>query len=204
MDNLSLQMGESGERPATPQELEDQLRVLEEKVQKDARDIVEVLRIDLPRFIQRTVKERFVASSAADELPEAKVKALKADVDATGKKAVADIVPGLESPAIWLGAEAPPVSDRHDLRGNAEVSGRLQRVGPMLKELFERNGFAVADEDFRDAYRLPTWFTEKGYPRSLVEGYWRDVEEYQRANSALKGLRDRDMKSKRSEKWDSA
>jgi hypothetical protein len=205
MDTLTITLGEAGGPPATPQELEERLKVLEDKVKRDAREIVEILRVDFPLFVAREAKERFTRWEGADALPDAKLKAFKADLAATGKKAVDEVVPALEEWAIWLEPRGavPPSADRKDLKGNAEVSARLQKIGGYVKELLERHGFAVRDEEFRDAYRIPTRFIPpRGYAIGHVESYWRDVEEYQQIHAALAALKERDQRAKRAERFD--
>jgi hypothetical protein len=198
---------ETGEA-ASPKDLAERLRVVEEKIRRDAREIVEVLRIDLPQFVRRQVRERFLASGAfADDLDAARLKALKADVEATAEKAAAEIVPQLEDPRLWLeGPRAvPAATERRDLAGNPEVQARLQRVGEYVKGLLERQGFPdVRLEDLKDAYKLPTWFISGRLVVSLVESYWRNYEEYTSIREALRQIEERDRRAKRAERWDGA
>jgi hypothetical protein len=207
MDTLSLTMGEgSGATPSSPQELEERLRILDEKVRRDAREIVEVLRLDFPRFVERTVKDRFVgAPDFADTLKDAAVKALKADVADTGRKAVDELVPPLEDWNLWLEAGTPPPpAERKDLHKNAEIHQRIQKIGAVVKALLGRHKFpALKDEDFKDAYKLPSWFIAGRLVVSLVESYWRNLEEYQSVRDALNGLKEREQRAKRAERWDS-
>lgn len=196
---------EAGDR-AAPKDLEERLRVVEEKIRRDAREIVEVLRIDLPAFVKRQVRERFIAAGEfADSLGEAKVKALKADVEATAEKVAREVLPALEEWSLWLeGARAaPPVAERRDLAGNPEIHARIQRVGAYVRDLLERHEFpGVKAEDFREPYRLPTWFIGGRLLVSLVENYWRNVEEYLAIRDALKALHERGLRAKRAERWD--
>ncbi len=194
---------ETGER-AAPKDLEERLRVVEEKIRRDAREIVEVLRADIPQFVRRQVRERFIAAGDfADSFDEARLKALKADVEETAARAEREIVPLLEEWGLWLdGARAvPPAAGRRDLAGNPEIHAGLQRAGAYVKEVLERHGFGdLAAGDF--PYKLPTWFIGGRLLVSLVESYWRNLEEYLAIREALRALREREQRAKRAERWD--
>jgi hypothetical protein len=208
MDNLTLALGEAGSAPLTPQELEERLRILEDKVKKDAREIVELLRVHFPRFVERVVKSRYEASGEfADSLSSAQLKALKDDVTATGQRAASELLPPLEEWSIWieLGRPVPAQAERKDLAGNPEVSARLQKIGDVVYELLERHKFpGLQKEEFKDAYRLPSSFIPgRGLALSLVESYWRNLEEYQGIRDALKQVKEREARAKRADRWDS-
>ncbi len=206
MDSFALTMGEASGAPATPQELEERLRTVDDKVRRDAREIVEVLRIDFPKFVERVVKDRFVTSREfADSVGDQALKALKADVQKTAKQTVDELIPPLEEWGIWLDvAKAPGGSERRDLQANAAVHARLQQIGGLVRGLLERHKFpGVQDEDFREAYRLPAWFIAGRLGVSLVESYWRNVDEYLNVRDALRTLKERDVRTQRSDRWDS-
>jgi hypothetical protein len=202
--NFSIEAGEG----AQPQDLEDRLRVVDEKVRRDAREIVEVLRIDLPLFVKREARQRFVAAGAfADSLDKAKLHALKDDVEATAATAGREIAPLLEDWSLWL--EGPKAAsgpgERRDLSGNPEIQSRIQRVGDHLRGLYERHGFPdVKPEELKEPYKLPTWFISGRLLVSLVESYWRNVEEYRAIREAVAAIKERDQRWKRAERWDSA
>ena len=207
MDTFTVSFGDPGSPPPTREELEERKQILEEKIKRDARDIVEILRADFPYFIERAVKDRFLASDFADSLSDAKLKALKADTAATAKKAVSELVPSLQEWAIWseFAGPVPQPSERKELRANAEVNARIQKIGGFLKDLLEQHSFPnVRDEEFRDAYRIPTRFIPPlGHAISHVESYWRNLEEYQAIRGALSSLEERGTRSKRGDRWDS-
>jgi hypothetical protein len=206
MEILSFTSGE-GERPA-PQDLEERLRIVEEKIRRDAREMVEVFKIDIPQFVRRQVRDRFIAAGEfADSFDAAKLRALKADVEATAARAGSEIVPLLEEWSLWIeGAKAcPPPSERRDLAGNPEIHARLQRAGSYVREVLERHGFeGVGATEFASLYRLPTWFIGGRLLVSLVESYWRSMEELLAIREALRAVKDRDERAKRAERWDAA
>ena len=206
METFTLALETGGVGAPSPRELEERLRVVEEKVKRDAREIVEVLRADFPQFIRRQVRERFIgAKDFADSISDSRLKEIKSDVEATGAKVVAELIPPLEDWSIWIsGASAvPPPPERRDLQANAEVESRIQRIGAELRALLERHGFPdLREEDFRRAYRLPSWFIAGRLLVSLVESYWRNVEELHAVREALDALRDRSLRKERADRWD--
>jgi hypothetical protein len=207
MEGLNLTLGESGAPEPTRQDLEERQKVLAEKVQRDMRDLLDVLRADLPRFVERAVKERFVASREfAEKMSDADLRRLKADAAETGKALASEVLSSLEDVSLWLDTpQTPPSSEQHDLRGNAEVWRRLQRAGALLRDLLTRNGFpGLSEAEFAEAYRLPTWFTSGKYPKSVVESYWRNLAEYQTVRDTLGAMRERDEKARLTSRWDSA
>lgn len=207
MDTLSLTLGEPGATQPTPQELDERVAVLEDRVKREAREIVESLRLDFPRFLERVIKDRFLgAGEFGDKLGDAQLRAIKAEVAEAGRRAVAEILPTLEDWPIWVnGAGQPPsASERRDLSANAEVHARIQKVGGYVKEILEKHKFPnIAEEDFREAYRIPTFFIGGRQPLKLVENYWRDIEDLQRTREELRLLRDQSQRTQRSERWNS-
>lgn len=204
MEGFTLQHGESGEQPATPEELQERLKVVEERVRRDAREIVEVLRIDFPQFISDTVKNRFLASDATEDLREEDVRALKDGAAQAGRQAVEEIVPALEDWSIWLEVPgpAPAAGERRTLQANAEVHSRIQRVASLARGVLERHKLLDAGDV---SYKLPRKFIPgRGYVVSFVESYWRNVEEYQALGAALKTITENERKKKQLDRWESA
>ena len=206
MDSFTYTV-ESGEQ-AAPRDLEERQHLVEEKIRRDAREIVEVLRLDIPAFVKRFMKDRFLAAGEfADKLTEAQIKALKTDTDGVAQKAGAEILPALEDWPAWLTVPKPfpAAGERRDLAGNHDIQARVQKVGDHLRALLERHGFPdVRADDLKEPYKLPTWFIGGRLIVSLVESYWRNVEELASVRAALGGLHERDQRTKRSDRWDGA
>lgn len=206
MDGLTLTLGENPEGQPGKEDLEERGKVLAEKVQRDMRELVDILKSDLPKFVERAVKERFIAApSFADAMSDADLKALKAAVVETGKKLVAEVATSLDELAIWVDAPGPiPASaERGELRPNAEVYRRLQRAGAFVRDLLAAHKFPdLREAEFQEAYRLPSWFIGGKYPKSVVQSYWRNLEEYQAVRDALVSMKDRDEKGRLASRWD--
>ncbi|MHC4831657.1 MAG: hypothetical protein ACYTFT_15090 [Planctomycetota bacterium] len=191
----------------TAQDLEDRIRLTEEKVRRDAGDIVDVLKVDLPAFIERQTRERYTAAPPSFQLDRDALTQVKADVRAAGEEAIAAILPALEGDEPWFGVEgaAPTADRRRDLTANAAVNEQIQRVGGFLKQVLVKHGFPGADaESFDDVYKLPTWFIAGHLLVSCVESYWRNVEGLLALKAARQQSAAQDVKSQRASDWDSA
>jgi hypothetical protein len=202
MEGFSLTHGESGHPPVTAEELQERLRVTEEKIRRDANEIVDVLRLDFPKFVDRVVRERFIAAPSADKLGDEDIKAIKDDIRRAGENASAEIIPALQDPALWLNiATVPAASDRHDLRGNDTIESRIQKVGAFVREVLRRHKLGAGDAE-EVAYKLPTWFIGGRHMKSLVKSYWDHVEEYQAIKGELRARNDGEQRGKRLARWD--
>lgn len=191
----------------SPEDLAERIRVIEDKVQRDAREIVEVLKLDFPAFVERQAKERYTHAPHGFTLSKDELRAAKAAVAEAGRKAAAEIIPDLESPALWLDdrVRVPPVGERRELRAHAGAHTIIQRIGGYLREALAASGFPNLDEvDFADLYRLPTWFISGRLLVSLVESYWRNLEEWQALKQTLGAMRDQTGRAQRADDWDEA
>lgn len=186
-------------------DLEERRRVVEERIRRAKKDIVDVLRVDFPLFLKRAVKDRFMSAPAfADALTDAQLRALKKDVDDAGRRAVDELVPPLEEESIWFVETVPAPGDRRDLAANRAVQTRIQKIGGVLRDVLERYGFKDLDAaEFAEAYKLPSWFIAGKLLLTTVESYWRDLEELRSLKDALNQLREKERRAKRAERWDS-
>jgi hypothetical protein len=201
MDTITVAV-ETGE---SQKDLEDRSRVVEEKIRKDARGIVEVLRLDFPKFFERSVRDRYIAGDLA--FSGAALQAAKASVIAAGQKAVETILPQLEVWDLWLddSVRVLPPGERKTLAGNAQVHALIQTCGGLRKELLVEHGFPIAEgESFDEMYKLPTWFIGGRLLISLVESHWRSLEELRACRSELKGLSEKGRQAQRAQEWDAA
>src|SRR5262249_37468488 len=81
----------------------DQIDAVEHQIRDDAARIVGMLEDDLPAYLQREIKARFVsAPEFADAMAPETLAALKRDVDEEGAKAAAAISAVLRDPGLWL------------------------------------------------------------------------------------------------------
>ncbi|MFC1705827.1 hypothetical protein ACFL59_03280 [Planctomycetota bacterium] len=205
METITHVTGGSAEA-GTQRDLEERARVVKEKVLRDAQEIVEVLRIDFPKFLERSARERYVAAGdfvlSADAL-----RVVKTDLEKAGAEAIEAILPKLEPEEVWLSADVtvPPAEEHKNLDANEGASATIQRIATYLRDVLQKHGFPQLDEEsFQNAYRLPTWFIAGRLMVSLAESYWRNLEELRALERALGDMAESEARDRRGGDWDTA
>lgn len=186
-------------------EIASRAESVREKILRDAREIVEVLKVDFPLWIRREAKAAFSESPEfASSLTNDQVRAIKKDVDEAADAASREILPALQEWAIWIVDASSVPEDRKttDLRANAEVDRRIQRVAGHLTRVLKDRGFPERVLKGRTEYVLPARFIAGRLLKSLVESYWRNLEELWDLDATLRALHERDRKSDLEAKWD--
>lgn len=185
-------------------EARETLAKLEERLRRDVRDMLEVLRADVPVFFRRAVKQAFEESDAADALDEAALRRLKADTERRADEAGRDLVSRLGPFEAWLQAAPAPPKDARGLDEHPVVGPALGQVRAALRELLEAHGLPRAADDERLAYRLPTYFVAGHYMKSLVESFWQTLSLHQQLASQLAAGAKDDLRQQRRLRWDQA
>ena len=196
----------TGGEAASQADVEESLALVRHKVMRDAREITGILRADLPDFMVREVKARLLKNpDHAGRLTDEQGKALKVGARGAGQQAAETIGQQLDDESLWLPLEGEVLAGgAAELKDNPRVYAVLQQAGTFLRELLEKFGFDIAGEDFSHLYTPPTWFIPgKGLLISQVEGYWRNLGEYQSLRSTLASLKAREMQNELESRWDS-
>lgn len=199
MNKLTVNSGVTGE----PEDLEQKADLLEEKIYRDGQEIVEILRADLPKFLERQVKALFMeAFEFSEKLSDDQIKKIKQDVADTGAAAVLEILPPLTAKEPWIAAEP---SSSAELVDNRVVWGHVRKIGDYLVELLQRRGFPLSKpEELRSSYRLPTWFVGGRLSKSIVESYWRNLADYHELQQAIRAKGADERKKALRGRWDEA
>ncbi|MCO5167044.1 MAG: hypothetical protein M9894_11835 [Planctomycetes bacterium] len=183
-------------------EAREALAKLEERLRRDARDMVEVLRADVPVFFRRTVKALFEESEGADALDAGAVKRLKAEADRRADEVAQALAARLEPLSAWLwDRPEPPPREAKGLDDHPTVGPALAEVGLALAGVLEAHGLPVAT---RPDYRLPTYFVAGHYMKSLVEGYWQALALHHDLSQRLAAGAREDQRKARRARWDEA
>ncbi len=184
-------------------ELEEKAELLKEKILRDTQELTEILQVDLPKFLERQTKAMFLDEyEFSDKLSTEQVKAIKDDVAATGKIALDEIIPRLQEDVIWLDAKPKKTSTLAD---NEAVWGLIQKICDYQGEIMSRHDFPRLDlEQLKGSYRLPTWFVSGRLCKSIVESYWRNLEDYQTLQEAIHARGANERKKNLMKKWDEA
>jgi hypothetical protein len=188
-----------------PAEAREALAKLEERLRRDARDMTEVLRADVPVFFVRAVRSAFEESPAADRLDDAALARLKAETTRRAQAATDALVRVLDDPTAWRWdrADAPP-RDAKGLEPHPTVGPALARVGEAMGALLEEFGVGRDALGERAAYRLPSYFVGGHYMRSLVEGFWQALAAHHELAARLAEGESHDQRAARRSRWDQA
>ena len=178
---------------------------VEEKIRHDVREMLEVFRADVPAFFQREARKRFVAHTDwAERLDDAKLAQLKRDVAAAAERAASEVVRALEPWELWAWDPRTPFPDSpRTLDPNPRVAAVLARIGASLAEVLERHGVPES-ESAKDAYKLPSYFVAGRFMKSLVESYWRNLQELVDLSKLIDESSHRDRRERSATRWDKA
>lgn len=151
------------------------LQVLDERLGRQIDEILNLLSEDLPRYLHREVKGRFLADPEwASQQSDGRVREIKDAVTGAGREATASIAEALRERSLWLdlGDDHPGWGAR--LEDNRRVWTHIARAEAWVRDLLEQ--FEFPDRNF-NPYRVPTWLTTGRLLRQAIDGYWRDVNE---------------------------
>lgn len=193
------------EHQDAPAEDRDSLAKLEERLRRDVRDMVEVLRADVPVSFKRAVKAVFEETDAADALDDAAVRELKAETDRRAEEVGRELERRLATFDAWRWTAAePPPRDAKVLDPHPTVGAALRQVGQALAQLLEAHGIAPAALGDRAAYRIPSYFVAGHYMKSLVEGFWQALALHHELSSRVAaGAKEQQRKARRA-RWEQA
>lgn len=186
-------------------EARESLAKLEERLRRDVRDMVEVLRADVPVWFRRAVKSIFEESDAGDALDDATLRKLKAETERRAEEAGQELARALEPFAAWgWTAATPPPRDAKTLDPHPAVSAALARVGEAMLGLLEAHRIPPAVVGERATYRLPSYFVAGHYMKSLVESFWQTLALHHELAQRLAAGAQEDQRRARRARWEKA
>jgi len=206
MSRINHQVGEPApEGPADERALQDRLSVVEEKIRRNADEIVSVIAADFPEFLSREIRAAFVQNPAfADTKSDDEIRTIKRNLATVSARVQEELVPKLKERDIWFPEPGRELrSPSADLKDNPQAHDRIQGVGTYLKEILVKAGFPGAAEAKPPAYKLPTWFIGGRLLVTLVEAYWQSIEEYASLKAGLERLEVHSTKTRLERRWDS-
>ncbi len=179
--------------------------VVEERLKRDVRSMIDVLKADIPGFFAREAKRRFLAAADfADKLSEDQVGKLKQRVQEAGAVTAADVARALDDPKTWAWDATTPLPEASkSLDAHPRVAPVLSRIGLGLSQTLAQLGFPDA-ESAKDAYKLPSYFVAGYLMTRLVENYWRDLQEQVELTRLIEESAGRERRDKLNKKWDDA
>src|SRR5262245_55422886 len=116
---------------------------VEEKLRRDVREMVEVLKIDVPAYFVRSAEKRFVSSpDVTEKWSDDQLRRFKKDIGDAGERVARELGNALEPWDAWAWdpREAFP-DDPRGLEPNTRVWAHVKKVSDDLAALLERAGF---------------------------------------------------------------
>ena len=184
----------------TVAELEQRAVMLRRRIHQVAEDVIELLREDLPLFVERELKRAFVSSPEfASEMSDEKLAALKRDIRSKGEEGRDAVLARLADEALWF-PDASPEEARNSIAQNSALWAAVSTVCDVVTGLREAYGFPTPENPIQ--YRPPTWFIGRRYLPTLSEKYWKLVGELIEIEGKMADVRDEASQTELAARWD--
>lgn len=182
--------------------LDEEQKRLHDRIAMISRDIIAIFREDLPVFIEKEVKKRFLdAVDFSAGLPKTRVAELRARTAAVAAQQVATVEAALSGLEPWLSAKEV-VSPRQAITDNPAVWGPIRTVEDSTTALLEEFGFPKGPDGYGVHYEPPARFIGGKFLKTLVEHYWRSLEELEKLHLRAAQKDNARMRAELLRKWD--
>jgi hypothetical protein len=186
---------------ATVKELDDQIALCNQRFKQVIDQIRAVLAEDLPQFVSREAKRRFLArTEVAERMTDAQVSELKRRSVDDGTRACARIMDALADDAVWSGGHVEP-DDTRSLVGADAVWEIVRTVEGDARTLLADFGLDDAD---RPIYRTPAFFVKGLYLPTLIEHYWKLLGELAALRTRKSEVAAESKRAKLTSRWEDA
>lgn len=188
-----------------PDSAEAQIEAIHDRIRRNAEDIRALLRDDLPAFVVREIKTRFVEQSElATRMTDAQVKAMKEATARAGAALAAQVDASLEPLEAWLSGVDAEDGGRH-LEQNPDLWGRVARpTVEAVEELLHAHGFPRPPEGYGVTYKEPARFISGRYLPTLAERYWKLIGELRRIQEQAAAQVKARSRSELARRWEDA
>ncbi|MCB9728485.1 MAG: hypothetical protein H6744_03880 [Deltaproteobacteria bacterium] len=185
----------------TVKELDDQIALCNQRFKQVVEQIRAVLAEDIPSFVSREAKRRFLArTEVAERLSDEQVKELKRRATEEGARAGERILAALADDDLWAQGHAEP-DDTRSLVGADAVWEVIRTVEGDARTLLSDFGLDDAD---RPIYKSPTWFVKGLYLPTLVEHYWKLLGELAALRNRKQEVAAESKRLRLTTRWDEA
>ena len=182
-------------------ELEGRLR---RNLESIVADMITVFRADLPNFVAREVRNRFVAHEAfAETIDDDTLRAIKVECQQVGDEVAEQVAEGLSGDMdFWFGPHV--IGDEgKSFEEHAGLMERLQAASEATAELLERHNFPEDDGGgYTIRYAPPAYFVNGKYAPGLAESFWKYLGQL---NEVREARRQQDLGRRRAvqrHRWD--
>src|SRR5262249_13735833 len=156
-------------------------------------------------FFLREAKRRLgTALDVVERWDDAALARFKTDVKQGGERAAKDVVAALGSWDAWAwNARDPLPQEPKGLDANPRVHAALSKIGAELAAVLEKHGVPDA-ASAREAYKLPSYFVAGRFMKSLVESYWRGLNEHVELSRVIDEAGTKERRGKFEQRWEKA
>lgn len=181
-------------------ELETRLR---RNLEAAVADLLAVLRSDLVTFVEREVRNRFVAAAdLAETMEDDQLISLKGKVGELGTRVAKEICDDLSGDMqFWFGPDVP-LGEGKSFDAHTPLMDKLQTIAVETGKLLDEYGFPKDGEGYDLRYSPPAYFVNGKYAPGVAETFWKNFAQ-------LKELREERLKhdvgrrrSVRRHRWD--
>ncbi|MEZ4268816.1 MAG: hypothetical protein R3F39_20875 [Myxococcota bacterium] len=186
---------------ATVKELDDQISLCNQRFKQVVDQIRTVLAEDLPLFVSREAKRRFlVRTDVAEGLTDEQLKELKRRSTDDGARAGARIMAALADDTVWSRGHSEP-DDTRSLIGAEAVWEVVRTIEGDARTLLADFGLDDAD---RPIYRTPSFFVKGLYLPTLIEHYWKLLGELASLRARKTEVAAESKRARLTSRWDDA
>src|SRR5215469_6993202 len=151
-------------------QLRAEIALREQQIAQDAARIAQLLEDDVPAYLMREAKRRFIAAPAfAEAMGPELLARLKQELNDEGRRVGTSIARDLAEPTRWL-LDIDDATSVLELRDFPEVWGRMTQVATALNAVLGRFAFPSDGGSHDVEYRPPTWFVGGALLKTLLEG----------------------------------
>ncbi|NUN12287.1 MAG: hypothetical protein HUU55_01480 [Myxococcales bacterium] len=182
--------------------LDEEQQRLHDQISLISKEILAIFREDLPIFIEKEVKKRFLeAADFSIRLPKQRIIELRARTAAVAMQHVSVVEDALSGLEPWLSAKGVE-SPRQSITDNPSVWGPIRAVEDATVALLDEFGFPKGPDGYGVHYEPPARFIGRKFLKTLVEHYWRSLEELEKLQMKAIQQDSARMRAELIRKWD--
>ena len=187
----------------TVAELRQHIETLKDQVRSITSEIKELLRTDLPLFVDRELKNAFINNPEfAQTIGDDALQDIKNAVATQGASKRDEILASLDEENLWMPSDISSEGTQKSISENNAVWSIVSRICDSVHTLKTQYNFPDADGPIQ--YKAPTWFIERRYLPSLSEKYWRAIRELNEAARQITESHATESKGQLARRWDDA
>ncbi|MSP91637.1 MAG: hypothetical protein EXR79_07515 [Myxococcales bacterium] len=176
-------------------------------------DILTLVCEDIQGYPEAELRRRFVESAGADQMPDATLKALRTAARELGRASADDVRTRLHDPQQWRGEpdgeglraaghlrEVAGDEAKKDLSAVRPAWTVIAAIDARVEALAQQHGL-TADDRVPKGYTPPKRFILGKHLPTLVEHFWKALDDVRRAEDSARQTDVESQKRRRAERW---